>query len=139
MFTCSLNQIPLEREKTLLLIIRIVLEEVQALGKEFSWEKPENCPSCHGIRLWGHGFVLRYFFGFPQGLWLKRYRCPDCRAVHTARPAEYSPGFYYPWITIQASLDQKLKGGIYQKDITRQCQQYWQKARGIVLFHRARI
>lgn len=104
------------------------MDKVQAFGKDFSWEKPESCPSCGGIRLWGHGFVLRYFCGFPQGLWLKRYRCPDCGAVHTVRPVEFSPGFHYPWKKIQASLDQKMRGGIFQKNTSRQCQQYWLKA-----------
>ena len=128
MFTCSLTQNPPRREKNLLLIIRIVLEKVQALGKEFPWKKPRGCPSCGGIRLWGHGYVLRYFHNFSQGLWLKRYRCPECGAVHTVRPIEYSPGFQYPWETIRISLEQKQGGGIFLPEVSRQCQQYWLKA-----------
>jgi hypothetical protein len=77
-----------QRGQITLLICRIVLEKLQALGKQFHWKKPECCPECGSIRLWGHGFVLRQFVGFAQGLWMKRYRCPDCHAVHTCRPKQ---------------------------------------------------
>lgn len=112
----------------MILIYRIDLEELQASGKDFPWKKPNSCPSCGGVRFWGHGFVLRYFHKYTAGMWLKRYRCPDCRAVHTVRPEEYSPGFQYPWKEIQSSLEQKLRGLKYRKDLSRQCQQYWMKA-----------
>ena len=113
---------------TLILIIRLCMEKLQVLGKDFPWEKPERCPECGSIGLWGHGYVLRYFHEIVTGLWIKRYRCPDCHAVHTLRPFDYSPGFQYSWTTIQNSIQEKKNGSNFLKTVSRQCQQYWFKA-----------
>jgi hypothetical protein len=59
---------------------------------------------------------------------MKRWRCPDCGAVHTARPCEYPAGFQYPDKIINRSLLTKLKGNPFVLDIPRQNQQYWMKA-----------
>jgi len=104
------------------------MEKLQVLGKEFPWEKPKYCPVCGSRRLWGHGFVIRYFQDIATGLWIKRYRCPDCHAVHTLRPFDYSPGFQYPWPIIQHSIYLKSKGFRFLQRVSRQCQQYWFKA-----------
>lgn len=113
--------------KKSLLICRIDLQKVKELGKIFLWKNPGSCPSCGGNRLWGHGFALRYFFGFATGLWMKRWRCPDCGAVHTARPESYIPGMQYPQAIQQVSLEAKLSGRSFIKTISRQIQQYWWK------------
>jgi hypothetical protein len=110
-----------------LLICRIDLQKVQESGKNFFWKKPGSCPACNSRRLWGHGFALRYFFGFASGLWMKRWRCPDCGAVHTSRPADFLPGMQYPRRLQQSSLETKLAGKPYLKSIARQIQQYWWK------------
>jgi len=129
MFTCPFNPNPsLKGGKLLLLFFRICLEKLQALGKDFPWIKPYFCPNCHSSRFWGHGFVLRYFSEISTGLWLKRFRCDDCRVVFTVRPVEYPPGFQYPWKDIRRSIADKLKGKIYRRDLPRQNQQYWLKA-----------
>lgn len=59
---------------------------------------------------------------------MKRWRCPDCGAVHTARPEEYVPGFQFPRNMIFASVGRKLQGKTFLKGIHRQTQQYWLKA-----------
>jgi hypothetical protein len=117
-----------QRGQITLLICRIVLEKLQALGKQFHWKKPECCPECGSIRLWGHGFVLRQFVGFAQGLWMKRYRCPDCHAVHTCRPEQFLPGMQYPVQTQKSSLEAKLAGKPFLQAVPRQIQQHWWKA-----------
>lgn len=115
----------------LILLCRINLKNIQELGKEFPWKNPGTCPSCGTRRLWGHGFVLRYFFDYNEGLWMKRWRCADCGAVHTARPAEYTPGVHYRQKLQLNSLRAKLSGRPFLTDISRQVQQHWLK-----LFHR---
>ncbi|MBF9018769.1 MULTISPECIES: hypothetical protein [unclassified Oceanispirochaeta] len=112
------------------------MEKLQALGKDFPWEKPISCPKCSSSHLWGHGFVLRCFFGFASKLWIKRYRCDDCWTVFTVRPVGYPPGFQYPWEAIRNSVLDKIKGEIYRKDLPRQNQQYWLKA---FLFQKSRV
>ncbi|MDA3938909.1 MAG: hypothetical protein PF693_06335 [Spirochaetia bacterium] len=59
---------------------------------------------------------------------MKRWRCPECGAVHTARPCEYPTGFQYPNKIINKMLLIKLKGKPFSSEIPRQNQQYWMKA-----------
>jgi len=119
--------IPLPKEKKSILICRIDLEKIQEFGKEFAWKNPGSCPHCRGRRLWGHGYVMRYFFGYALGLWIKRWRCPDCGSVHTARPEGFLPGVQYPQGIQINSLQEKLKGKNFLKTISRQVQQHWRK------------
>jgi hypothetical protein len=95
------------------------------LGKLYPWPRPERCPRCGGRRLWGHGFVLRYFDGIPEPLWIKRWRCPDCGGVHTCRPDSHWRRFLAPITVIMASLVGKLSGLPWLKVENRQRQQYW--------------
>lgn len=97
------------------------------LGKKYPWYKPESCPACHGKRLWGHGFVLRYFEGCIQGLWIKRYRCPECSSIHTMRPAEFWTSFQYSISTILSCLKNKINKNKWANCAVRQNQQYWFK------------
>jgi len=98
------------------------------MKKKYCWHSPRKCPSCRNNVIWGHGYVLRYFQGYSVGLWMKRWRCPSCRAVHTARPIEYPPGFQYKQGTIYNSIFRKLDNRSYSQDIPYQNQQYWIKA-----------
>ena len=78
--------------------------------------------------MWGHGYVQRLFDGFEQPLWIKRYRCPDCRTwLHTARPDSHWRGFLAPWKVILVCLMRKLKKCRWLKGPSRQRQQYWWK------------
>ena len=115
------------KEKKSILICRIDLEKVQESGKGFRWKNPGSCPKCNNSRIWGHGFVLRYFSGFAFGLWMKRWRCPECGSVHTSRPEEYMLGVQYPTEQVRSSLKAKLSGKPFLKTISRQNQQYWIK------------
>jgi len=71
---------------------------------------------------------MRYFSEVSSGVWLKRYRCDDCRTVFTLRPTDYPPGIQYPWDQIKKSILAKAKGEIFRRDLPRQNQQYWFKA-----------
>jgi hypothetical protein len=122
----SAQKISLRKIYTLLLF-RIDLKIIQEKEKDFFWKRPSCCPGCGSKRLWGHGFVLRYFFGSVFGIWMKRWRCPDCRAVHTARPVRYTPGVQYPRDLQIKSLMAKLSGNPFLKHIPRQVQQHWRK------------
>jgi hypothetical protein len=96
-----------------------------SLGRSYPWPRPPCCPRCTGRRLWGHGYVERYFDGLSERVAVKRWRCVDCGAVHTMRPATHWRGF---WATIELvllSLNQKLSGGRWLSNVSRQRQQYW--------------
>lgn len=94
-------------------------------GKDYPWPRPHRCPRCQGSRLWGHGYVFRYFEGISEGLWMKRFRCPDCKAVHTCRIQEFYRGFHYSRLSILLSLLSKIIHGRWLRCLSRQVQQYW--------------
>lgn len=100
---------------------------LHSAGKAYPWKPLERCPSCHGMRPWGHGYVARYFDGQPERLWMKRWRCPDCAAVHTARPSSHWSRFLAPWWLILTSVTQKLLHGRWLSMERRQRQQYWMR------------
>jgi hypothetical protein len=98
---------------------------LEKVGKKYPWPRPPWCPRCRGPRLWGHGYVGRYFDDFPEALWLRRYRCPDCGAVHTLRPQLYDRRFRVIWFILFLSLLRKITIGRWLAGISRQRQQYW--------------
>lgn len=71
--------------------------------------------------------MLRYFEPFETPVWLKRYHCPDCRAVHALRPRPYPQGFRYPFLVILLCLITKVRTTHWHEAVTRQLQQYWWK------------
>jgi len=96
-------------------------------GKLFPWPRPGRCPRCGSRRLWGHGYVRRYFDGYPEPLWIKRWRCPDCGGVHTCRPDSHWRRFLAPIAVILASLVGKIAELAWAGDASRQRQQYWHR------------
>lgn len=115
----SLNQI--------IIYFRIDLAILQEKQKEYFWNKPDCCPLCQNTKLWGHGYVYRYFDDFPDALPLKRYRCPNCGAVHTMRPDGYHPRFSASLSLIFFCLLCKILNRRWLKIVSRQRQQYWYK------------
>lgn len=112
------------RDTSLVLHCRLRIKSVQALGKAYPWERLQQCPACGG-RLIGHGYVPRYFEGYRQPLWMKRYRCSECRAVHTIRPVGYWRKFIAPVEAVVRSLRNKIEDGCWVDAWSRQRQQYW--------------
>jgi hypothetical protein len=93
--------------------------------KKYRWIRPDFCPCCGNKRLWGHGYVYRYFDEFTDPLPLKRWYCRDCRAVHTMRPTAFNTGFNSSREIQYASIQSKITSGKWLADISRQKQQYW--------------
>lgn len=56
---------------------------------------------------------------------MKRWRCPDCRAVHTHRPRSHWRRFLASWWIIVLSVLQRLEQGRRLSMVGRQRQQYW--------------
>lgn len=69
--------------------------------------------------------MARFFDGVTDAVWVKRWRCPDCHAVHTMRPRSHWRGFWASASAIVAVLSEKLAGGPWTEDFSRQRQQYW--------------
>jgi len=116
------------RNTLLILYSAVDVKQLYELGRSYPWEKPARCPACRGGRLWGHGFVLRYFEPFEEPAWIKRYRCPDCGAVHTMRPDTYLQGLRYPLTIILLCLFIKSCSNRFASSLAYQLQQAWWKA-----------
>ena len=87
--------------------------------------RPRRCPQCLGYRIWGHGYVSRYFDGESTSLPMKRWRCADCRAVHTMRPHTHWRGFLASTSVILSSVKLKETADRWLRQIGRERQQYW--------------
>jgi hypothetical protein len=87
------------------------LKELAKKGRQWSWER-ESCPRCHR-GCWGHGYVARYFNGFVEALFLKRWRCPSCGLVITCRPKSH-------WRRFQESIS-----GMYRALLIRLKELRW--------------
>jgi hypothetical protein len=86
------------RNKVLILFVEVCVKTLMELGRNYRWKKPEQCPKCKGVRVWGHGYVEAYFDEVGSGcVLLKRYRCPQCGVVIRLRPLGY-------WKRIQATV-----------------------------------
>lgn len=118
---------PHNRDTVIILFFPVDFNILEEQEKHYPWPRLFHCPSCEGPRLWGHGYVRRYFDGHAQAMWLKRYRCPECGAVHTARPDTHYRRFWAPIRTILTSLYAKAKGRRRPSEPSRQRQRYWWK------------
>jgi len=96
--------------------------------KNYPWKRPEACPKCNAFKVWGHGYVLAYFDGFYDGIWLKRYRCPVCGTVIRLRPKGYFPRFQSSIETIRSSIIHKQSKDRWLNRIGRTRQLHWLKA-----------
>jgi hypothetical protein len=107
----------------------IDLIKLKISGKEYPHKRPERCPTCKSRKIWGHGYVSRYFD--VHGLvYLKRWICGDCGCVLTIRPIGYFSRHHRTILGILESITHRLKTGewIRGPDLTRQRQGHWLRA-----------
>lgn len=112
----------------MILFCSLNLNKLYKKGRNYPWEKPVSCPHCGSCRLWGHGFVLAFFDGFIDALFLKRYRCPDCKTVFRVRPEGYFSRFQASINTIRASIESKSVHKKWLRKISRTRQYHWYRA-----------
>jgi len=118
------GRIPAHKATLLLLQVDVCVKDVFEQGKLFPWPRPPDCPRCHG-RIWGHGYVTAFFDGFAQAVFLRRYRCPDCRLILRLRPRGYWPRFQASIQTIVESLTDRLIHYRWPPLLSRQRQGHW--------------
>jgi hypothetical protein len=107
----------------MIVYVYVCPEELQRLGRDFKWKVPA-CP-CGSEKVWGHGFIYRYFENFPHPLPLRRYRCPQCGTVFCLRPVEYFRRKLTPPRKIAQVLRHRLLTGRWPKFIPRQRAGHW--------------
>mgnify|MGYP003893747999 CR=1 FL=1 len=114
--------VPPALQQVMILFIKITIEELSKNGKNHKWDK-HQCDKCHR-NMWGHGFVMRYFAEITDGIYLKRYRCPDCTMVVTTRPDSHWKSFRSAIQTIYEALKSKLTG-FWPLEFPRQRGLHW--------------
>lgn len=119
-----LGEPQLTKVSLLLLRVDVCVKKIFEVGKQFPWPRPPDCPRCHG-RIWGHGFVPAYFDGFADVLFLRRYRCPDCKLTLRLRPLSHWPRFQASIATIFHCLTHRLRFGRWPAGLSRQRQGHW--------------
>lgn len=109
----------------MILSVCVKLKDIDEQGRNFCWPTPRGCPRCGSTRIWGHGFVLAYFDGFAFGVWLRRYRCPDCNCIIKMKPEGYFNRFQVPILTICDCLKQRLSSGRWNTKLSASRQRHW--------------
>jgi len=112
----------------MIIFYSIDLNKLAQKGRAYPWAKPACCIHCGSCRLWGHGFVLAFFDGFLQALFLKRYRCPDCKTVFRIRPKGYFSRFQASIGTIRSSIESKSVNNKWLRRVSRIRQCHWYRA-----------
>lgn len=109
----------------MILFVRAKLNDIYAQGRNFNWTKPEQCPRCGSMRLWGHGFVPAYFDQFSNELYLRRFRCPDCNCIIRMKVKGYFARFHAPIHTIRSCLEHRLSCGRWLTALSTSRQRHW--------------
>ena len=109
----------------MIIAVAVSLEEIVEMGRDYPWPRPVACCTYGGKRLWVHGYVEAYFDGMDEPVWLKLFRCPDCKGVHKLRPAGYFKGFRADIETIRRSIVTRVKTGRWPSDISRTRAGHW--------------
>ena len=127
-FLSHADRKPVPEDSVMIISVRVNLKEIFIKQRGFAWPKPERCPRCGLSKLWGHGFALGYFDGIGAGLYLRRYRCPECRCVVRLRPKGYFVRIQAPIETIRKSIGQRIRTGRWPSGLCRIRQGHWFKA-----------
>lgn len=89
----------------MILFTDVSISEINKKGKKYNWRRPK-CKKCNA-KVWGHGFVTRYFNSVRSFLWIKRWRCSCCGTIYICRPREY-------WSRYQEKASNIFKALIYR-------------------------
>ena len=112
----------------MIIAVTVALKEICVGVRGYAWPKPDVCPVCGSVSVWGHGYVRAYFDGCQEGVLLRRYRCVQCRCVMRLRPAAYWSRFQASIADIRASITHRLKTCRYLSCFSRTRQRHWLKA-----------
>lgn len=102
----------------------VLARQLAAAGRSFKGFRP-SCRNNCGCSVWGHGWVRRYFDGYPEGIELQRFRCRDCRSVMTLRPQGFWPRFQASVNFIHDTLHYRLVHYFWPPGIRRQRAGHW--------------
>lgn len=107
----------------------LCVKRLAALGRNYPWQRPERCPKCGGVRVWGHGYVTAYFDeAGRRSVDLKRYRCPECGVVIRLRPVGYWRRIQATVATVRRCVVERLEKGRWPPGSNPARQRHWLRA-----------
>lgn len=112
----------------MVIFFKVKLKELFKKGRNYPWQRPDNCPCCNNYKVWGHGYDRSNFDGFNEPLLIKLYRCPVCGCVIRLRPAGYFKRFQAKIKTIRLCIFHKEKSGKFHSCIYPTRQRHWLRA-----------
>lgn len=107
----------------MIVALSATIQEISDQGEHFNWPVLD-CEKC-SYRMWGHGFVVRYFEGISSGLRIKRLICHGCGMVVVFRPKGFFARFRSLVSEIYSTLCFRLRSGHWPKGFSRQRGWYW--------------
>lgn len=113
------------KDVKMILLVCAKLKDIYTQGRNFNWIKPDKCPRCGSVRVWGHGYVTAYFDDFLECLFLRRFRCPDCACVIRMKPKGYFRRFHASIHTIRSCLSHRLSHGRWPVSIGKSRYRHW--------------
>ncbi len=130
---CRPVLVTLPESPILVLHFPVDVKRLWELGKGYSWPSVRECPACGGRGCGAMDTSHAGFEGFAD-FRVKRYRCPECSAVHTSRPSGFLrgsgtvPGRCFPLVS------QGENGFVAFLGAVRQVQQYWYRSLRFFVF-----
>lgn len=115
------------RRKDVPMILRVCvsIKDVLEKGRAFAWSRPRVCPGCAGRRISADGFESRFYDGWCERVWLRRYRCRDCGCAIRVRPEGYFPRFQASIKSIRSRIAHRLDTGRWAVGMSRSRQGHW--------------
>ena len=110
-------------DQSVLVPTDVSLGDLASQGKNFNWNRPQCDCGCQ--KVWGHGFVRRFFAGLAEAVFLKRYRCPWCGKVFTLLPLGYGRRLQTAISVVYDSIESRIAGLKWPEGLPRQRGGHW--------------
>lgn len=107
----------------MIVALNATANEISESGRKFNWPE-HSCEKC-SRKMWGHGYVSRYFDGITDPIPIKRLICAGCGMVVIFRPSTHWARFRSSIKSIYEILCFRLKDCFWPPGFRRQRGGYW--------------
>ncbi len=103
--------VALQKDILMIFFVAVSIKEIVENGRDFPWPRLEVCLRCAGRRVRLQGFSHCFFHDSADEVFLRRYRCPECRWVMRARPVGYFERVQASVEKVRSSIAFRLEHG----------------------------
>ena len=98
--------------------------KLKKMGKNFDWIRPCYCRKCKS-KIWGHGFIYRFFNAIKNAIPIKRWICSVCGIVYVCIPLGYWSRYQESISNIYEYLLYRVKHQKWPPEVRRQRAGHW--------------